>query len=157
MEGDLSERLRQATVDNLLYHANAEDGKPLNVPNMPMIDLSPPPLSIASELWAWKQTTGNILCKSGEYSEYPSTAMRWATIATTGAYNSWSTVPHGLAAMIQVKAGLKWLIVGKRREDENNSKSFAGIKDFLNAFDIEAPNDDRWSLEAMLLAPGMDL
>ncbi|KAJ3507583.1 hypothetical protein NLJ89_g6218 [Agrocybe chaxingu] len=135
-DGDLTSRLRSATLDDILLNVE-EDAKALNALDIPMEDSVRPPASLSSDLWAWKHTVGLKLCKKTD--RFPSSAMRWALISTCGAYSPWHIDTDGLCTMISVQSGCKC------------------IELFLKDFDVEAINDDRWDMEAILLTPGTKL
>ena len=55
---------------------------------------------------------------------------------------------------VQNEEGLKVWFVGVERE---SGPSFSGITTFLEEFDTEMPNTERWDVEAIVLTPGVKL
>ncbi|KAJ3507190.1 hypothetical protein NLJ89_g6444 [Agrocybe chaxingu] len=152
-DGDLSSRLRSATIDDILLHANS-DGKSLNALDIPMEDSVRPPSSLSSDVWAWKHTVGLKLCKRTD--RFPSAAMRWALVSTSGAHSPWHVDCDGLCTMVRVQSGCKWWVIARPKE-ELHLEAFCDVDTYLNSFDIESANNDRWDLEAILLTPGSTL
>jgi uncharacterized membrane protein len=84
--------------------------------------------------------------------------IRWGLAATAGAVSWWHIDSNGFASYIDAEAGSKWWIVARKKI--NSGKYFEGQSEvdiYLNNFEVDAPNRDRWALEAVFLAPGTRL
>jgi hypothetical protein len=81
---------------------------------------------------------------------YPSSSMRWGLAATTDAHHLYHIDCDGFSTGIKVKAGLKWWVVGRPRDPSLLSSASV----FLDGFEVDEPNNDKWDLEGVLLVPG---
>jgi len=151
--GNLNSRLCSATLKEVLNHG-LRDGKSLNALDLPMEGGVRPTDALSSDLWAWRHTNGLKLCKRTD--RFPSAAVQWALISTAGAHSPWHIDPDGLATMVVVKSGCKWWILARPKKGAKYP-SFSAIGTFLDGFDVEAVNDDRWEYEAILLTAGTTL
>jgi hypothetical protein len=104
---------------------------------------------------AWNSIKGMNFCPADQ--PLPIGDIRWGLAATAGALSWWHTDSNGFATYLDSRAGKKWIIVGRRKFNDSTLESFSEVDIFLNKFEIEQPNADRWDLEAMILAPGTRL
>jgi len=58
--------------------------------------------------------------------------------------------------MVVVKSGCKWWILARPKKGAKYP-SFSAIGTFLDGFDFEAENDDRWEYDAILLTASTTL
>jgi hypothetical protein len=153
-DDDLKTRLIQSTIRDILRHANDEDGRALNALDLPMEDGVSVPAVLSSDLWSWQHTRNKKLCKNSD--RFPTSALRWALVSTAGTHSSWHTDTDGLCTLIQVQneGGLKIWFVGVEKE---GPKPFTGTSTFLEELDVDAPNTERWDVEAIVLTPGVKL
>jgi hypothetical protein len=111
------------------------------------------PLSTDSA--AWNSTRGMNCCPANQPP--PLGDIRWGLAATAGALSWFHIDSNGYATYLDSKAGSKEIIIGRRKFGEDNFNSFSEVDIFLNGFETEDPNADRWDLEAMILPPGTRL
>jgi hypothetical protein len=151
---NLQSRHVKATLEDILRHANDEEGRALNALDLPMEDVQVPS-ALASDKVSWQVTINNRLCSaSSEY--FPTAATRWALVSTSGTHSPWHIDTDGLCTMVEVQneEGLKIWFVAVEREDK---KPFSGVTTFLGDWDVENTNVDRWDVEAVVLTPGVKL
>jgi hypothetical protein len=99
---------------------------------------------------AWNSTSG--MDNTPADQQPPIVDIRWGLAATAGALSWWHIDSNGYATYLDAKAGSKWIIVA-RRKIGNGLASFSEVNIFLNGFEFEEPNTDRWDIEAMILQP----
>jgi hypothetical protein len=104
---------------------------------------------------AWNGTKGAANCEGKK--PLPLSSIRWGIAATTGASHWWHVDSDGFGTYIDVKAGLKWWIVARRKGTGNGFESFGEVGTFMGSFHTDEPNDDMWDLEAVILHPGTRL
>jgi len=151
---NLNSRVVEGTIEDVLRHAFDEEGKALNALDLPMefgVDI---PEALGSDMWAWQQTIRKPHCKPSDH--FPTSVMRWALVSTAGTHTCWHTDAEGLGSMVEVRneGGLKVWFVGVERE---GGAPFSGLTTFLDGFDVEMPNTERWDVEAIVLTPGVKL
>jgi hypothetical protein len=152
---NLQARHVKATLEDILRHANDEEGRALNALNLPMeVGGAQVPSSLASDEWAWKHTINKKLCKATD--RFPNSAKRWALVSSSGTHSSWHTDADGLCTMVEVQneGGLKVWFVAVEREGE---KPFSELTTFLRDWDVDKPNTEKWDVEAIILTPGVKL
>ena len=114
------------------------------------------PFSTDSAAWNYIKGTNN--CPADQ--PLPMGDIRWGLAATAGALSWWHIDSNGFATYLDPKAGTKFVIVARRKFDGTGGsvlESFSEIDVYLNKFDSQLPNADRWELEAVILAPGTRL
>lgn len=79
--------------------------------------------------------------------------IRWGLAATAGAVTWFHIYSNGYATYLTSMAGVKQLVIGRRKSGEDNFESYSEVDIFLNGFNLEDPNADRWDLEAVILPP----
>ena len=152
---DLSLRQVKSTLEDVLRHANDQEGRALNALDLPMDDgVVQIPSALSSDKFSWRYTINKKLCKASD--RFPSSAMRWALVSSSGTHSSWHTDADGLSTMVEIQneEGLKIWFVAVEREC---GKPFSGLSTFLHNFDVDEPNTDRWDVEAIILTPGVKL
>ena len=68
----------------------------------------------------------------------------------------WNIDSNGFAIYLDPKSGAMFVIVGRRKFDGvggSHLENFSEVDIFLNKFEAELPNADRWDLEAVILTP----
>jgi hypothetical protein len=65
----------------------------------------------------------------------------------------WHGDANGVGTVIQVWTGWKWWILAR----EKHTSDFASISLYLDSFNVDETNDNKWDLEAILLGPGSTL
>ena len=107
---------------------------------------------------AWKSIKGTKYCPTDQ--PLPTGDLRWGLAATAGALSLWHIDSNGFATYLDPKSGAMFVIVGRRKFDGvggSHLESFSEVDIFLNKFEAELPNADRWDLEAVILSPGTRL
>jgi hypothetical protein len=109
-------------------------------------------LPFSSERIAWLRTLGNPF----SYDSYPTDHSRWGLVAFNGALHYLHIDSDGFGTWVEVQCGLKlWVIV---RPKDGTVPSFTDIDGFLKDFgEGNSPNQDQWTCEAVVLAPGSRL
>lgn len=149
---DSSSRHVRGTVKDILHSHNAGNtGTILNGLDFPMPWLGQYPTSFATDVVAFNSTVDMPLCNRNVM--YPSTSTKWGLAATTGAHHLWHIDCDGFGSVINNKTGFKWWIVGQPMPGHDFSKP----SEYLDDYDINAVNDNKWQLEGMLLVPGSRL
>jgi hypothetical protein len=134
---NLQARHVKATFEDILRHANDEEGRALNALDLPMEDVHVPSV-LASDKISWQVTINNRYCDVSS-DHYPTAATRWALVSTSGTHSAWHTNTDGLCTMVEVQNedGIKIWFVAVEREDAR----FSWIDAFLLG-DVEQPNTD---------------
>ena len=91
------------------------------------------------------------MCSTKELPPYLD--IRWGLAATAGAVTWLHIYSNGYATYLTSMAGVKQLVIGRRKSGEDNFESYSEVDIFLNGFNLEDPNADRWDLEAVILPP----
>ena len=142
---------KQGTLQDLL-DCHRGDFKIVNGLDFPMPSAPHPPTSMASDLAAFIATLDLPFC--GRNVAFPVMSTRWGLAATTGAFHLWHTDCNGFGTYIDTQVGFKWWVVGRPKEPSD----FSDIALFTSGkFQLNGPNGDLWSLEAVLLVPGSRL
>jgi hypothetical protein len=140
----------------ILQNASHDDGAILLAPQIAMprapVDIS----AFASDVYAWNETEGEPYCKETEH--VPTADIRWGRASMTGAFMTWTLLPEGFGAVLDIKAGSEWLVVARSpsiHEDKYEPliNHFANINLFLDNFIPTNCMPDKWHLEAMHLQP----
>lgn len=126
-------------------------GTILNALDLPRPEANHFPTTFASDVEAFTSTIDMPTC--GREIPYPSHSMKWGLAATTGAHHGWHIDCDGFGTVIEVKTGWKWWVVAQPRKPSD----FASVSLFLEGFDIDKVNDNKWDLDAILLPPGSTL
>jgi hypothetical protein len=149
---DSSSQHVHSTLKDLLDSHNAGDtGTILNGLDFPMPWLGQYSTSFATDVLAFNSTVDMPLCKRSIM--YPSSSLKWGLAATAGAHHLWHIDCNGFGTVINTQTGFKWWIIGHPLPGHDFSKP----SEYLNNCHINIPNNDKWQLEAILLAPGSRL
>ncbi|KAF8803030.1 hypothetical protein BYT27DRAFT_7003283, partial [Phlegmacium glaucopus] len=150
-------RRLQGTTADLLNSFASSTGKILNALDFPQRDGCHPPMSLSSDLVAFR-----ALACQGAMQEYPTASLRWGLAATQGAFSTFHIDSDGFGTYISCvnRNGAKWwVIVGPK--DRSKQSGFASFKEAfsfhqaLMGADITVLEDVQ--VEAVLLRPGTRL
>lgn len=149
------------TLKDFLTAATDKNGKALNGLDFPFSFEIEQDLPFASDKIAWHQVQGEPFCKD----DCPTTSIRWALCATSGAYHRSHCDCHGHGTYISPESGIKiWFIgVPKRKPTLSDSRDsslfedFAHIDLFTQKYSLNESNVELWDWEVLVLKPGMRL
>jgi hypothetical protein len=156
VKNDLNVRRLEGTTVDLLNSFNSPTGKILNGLDFPQEDGSNPPMSISSDLVAFR-----AMACHGAREEYPTISFRWGLAATEGAFSSFHIDSEGVGTYVSCvnQNGAKWwVIVGPK--DKSRLSSFAKFKEvygFYQGFGADPSKLGDVQVEAVLLKPGTRL
>lgn len=111
-----------------------------------------PPTSISSDLIAFAATLDLPFC--GRAVGFPVFSCQWGITATQDAHHLWHIDCDGLATYIDTQAGAKWWVLARPKEEHY---AFSGVNTFSVDYRLNRANQEKWSLEAILLLPGSRL
>ena len=149
------------TLNDFLKASQDDDGKALNGLDFPLTFEYELTLPFASDKVAWHQAHGKPWCKD----DCPTSSIRWALCATTGAYHKSHCDCHGHGTYISPDSGIKiWFIGVPKRKLVSNQPldsrlydDFANINLFVQDYSLEKTNTENWDWEVVILKPGMRL
>ena len=149
-------RRMQGTTGDLLKSFNSSAGKILNAFDFPRHHSCNPPMSLASDLVAFR----GMACL-GATEEYPKSHMRWGTAATGGAFSIFDINSHGLGTYISCmnKNGSNWWVIVSPK-DKSDASAFASVEkaySFLHGDGADMVVQGDVQVEAVLLKPGTRL
>jgi hypothetical protein len=126
-------------ADMMLQYAKT--GPPLRsqLLQMPLPHVDPP-LALATDIRAWRNTMGMSLCKP---SPFPTNGRRMGFISNANTLGSWKTTGEGMCALINVVAGEQWCIVSRQA-------ALGEYDQFLNLF----AHEEEYKTEGMLIREG---
>jgi hypothetical protein len=146
-----SRHVRGKLLDLLGSHNSDGRGKILNALDFPMPWMKNFPVSYATDVAAFNTTVDMPMCNRNIL--YPASSMHWGLAATEGAHHLWHIDCDGFGTVIHVMVGLKLWIVGRPLPGFDLSN----ISQYLQNWDVNALNDTKLEMEAILLAPGSTL
>jgi hypothetical protein len=156
-DGDYSRRLKYGTLRQMLDSSRSANGRILNALNFPLAACDrTPDGGIASDLAAWTLTENTAWC-NGFCSLFPTRDVRWGLAANAGAIHWFHIDSDGFGTYVDVvsKNGKKlWLVA---RPVDNPAAFFRTNLFSLEDYTMEGPNEHKFIIEAILLAPGMRL
>lgn len=155
IKGNENDRVRTGTTKDLIAsHRDPQHEPILNALDFPFSVAPTPPLSIASDVVAWKNT---VRCP-GCAQEYPTPSVRWGTGSTMGAYHPLHTDTEGFATYADCKVGSKWWVVGYP-VDESGPPLLSDYSDMAHIMENDGvpPKHRKLRFEAILLTPGTRL
>ncbi|KIJ89951.1 hypothetical protein K443DRAFT_126615 [Laccaria amethystina LaAM-08-1] len=138
------------------------DSASLTRPDTSLLDMNlaacdrTPDGGIASDLAAWTLTENTAWC-NGFCSLFPTRDVRWGLAANAGAIHWFHIDSDGFGTYVDVvsKNGKKlWLVA---RPVDNPAAFFRTNLFSLEDYTMEGPNEHKFIIEAILLAPGMRL
>jgi len=133
--------------------------KILNALSFPMGEADLKPDKCFSELRAWAATKELPYCKTTH--SLPGDDLRWGLAATAGALHWTHIDAEGFGTFIDVLVGRKlWLLARPKATTGKgvfDFKEFTDIHLFLDGYNLEGPNSEKWDLEAVVLSPGSRL
>ena len=132
-------------------HNAGKAGKILNGLDFPMPLMGHYPTSFATDVEAFNCTVDMPLCSRD--IPYPASSMKWGLAGIEGAYHLWHIDCDGFCTVINVQTGLKWWVVGHPFPGHD----FSRISEYLQNYDVDAVNDQKWKNEGILLIPGSTL
>jgi hypothetical protein len=142
---------------DLLNSHSSRKGKILNALDFPLPLSGHPPLSLSSDMVAWRATA----LMDGCDQEFPESVTRWGLAATAGAYSSFHIDTDGLATYVDCvnQQGSKWwLLVGpKDSQDFSGLANYEKIFGFHNGSTAKTDVLGNFQIEAVLLTPGTRL
>jgi hypothetical protein len=150
-------RLTNRTTRDLLQSANSPNGRIFNALDFPLPLSGHPPMSISSDLAAWKGTAALEGCEG----EFPLSGIRWGLAACEGAFSGYHVDTGGLATYIDCKniGGSKfWIVSGA---SQPSSSTF--LSDIEKVFSFHSRSNDKYEVtremetEGVLLTPGTRL
>jgi hypothetical protein len=106
------------------------------------------PTSFATDILAFNSMVNMPLCNRNIM--YPSSSMKWGLAAMAETHHLWHIDCDGLGTVIKNQTGFKWWIVGQPLPGHDFSK----LSQYLDKYNINTVNGDKWQLEEMLLTPG---
>ena len=123
--------------------------KILNALDFPMPSASHPPTTISSDLVAFMATLDMPFCHWT--IGFPVSGCRWGIAANQDAHHLLHVDCNGFATYIDTQVGAKWWVVAQPKQFNDPLSS---IETFAVDYDLTEANDEKWSLEAILLLPG---
>lgn len=150
---DPEKRLVSGTLEKLLQHVeDPAHGRILNALDLPQVGGCPPHLNLASDVTAWRDTTGRAVFEKG-IEVYDTEHSSWALVATRDAFHKWHLDAEGLATWLTVVSGYKLWVVGVPACHDD-----LGGLGMLNEriFDLDTGNK-HMKYEYVLLSPGSTL
>jgi hypothetical protein len=151
-----NDRRLQGQTGDLLNSFNSPDGKILNALDFPRYHGGHPPISIASDLVAFR-----AMGRRGDRHDYPTPDMRWGIAATEGAFSSFHIDSDGLGTYISCvnRNGSKWWVIISPR-DKSDVAHFASVGKawaFHGGDGVDTTALGDVQVEAVLLTPGTRL
>ncbi|KAG6835831.1 hypothetical protein H0H93_014252 [Arthromyces matolae] len=118
IETDDGHAFRSSTLVEMMKNLNRKDAKPVRVlPISLMYDPFQKAPGVcepyASEQWAWEEVKGKSYCDRN--TPYPLPQMRWGSLSTAGAYETWKMTGGGRGTLLRVERGtlLCFLLVAR--------------------------------------------
>lgn len=161
-EEDTPDRRHVAgTLNDFLTAAGNKNGKALNGLDFPISFEYEQDLPFASDKIAWHHAHGKPFCKD----DCPTSSIRWALCATSGAYHRSHCDCHGHGTYISPQSGVKiWFVAVPKRKPSSDQlldsrlfDDFGNVDLFTQNYSLDDPNTDLWDWEVVVLKPGMTL
>jgi hypothetical protein len=149
------------TLKDFLTATTDVDGKALNGLDFPITFEYEQDIPFASDKVAWHQSHLKPWCKN----DFPTSSVRWALCATSGAYHKSHCDCHGHGTYISPQSGVKLWFVGvpktkpslDQQSDDHLFDDFANIDLFMEDYSPDGTNIELWDWEVLVLKPGMKL
>lgn len=148
------------TLKDFLAAAKDDNGKALNGLDFPLTFEYEQDIPFASDKIAWHQVHGRQFCRD----DCPTSNIRWALCATSGAYHKSHCDCHGHGTYICPESGVKiWFVAVPKKNLSTrplNSRlfdDFANVNLFIQDYSLDKTNTDLWDWEVVVIKPGMRL
>jgi hypothetical protein len=161
MEDDSPNRRHVSRMlKDFLTAARDENGKSLNGLDFPIPFEYLQDIPFASDKVAWRQVHRKPFCNN----ECPTSSIRWALCATSGAYHKSHCDCHGHGTYITPQSGIKiWFVAVPKRKPSGTPldlrlfDDFGNINLFMDDYSLDQSNAELWDWEVVVLKPGMTL
>lgn len=149
------------TLNDFLTAARDENGKALNGLDFPISFEYEQDIAFASDKVVWHHTQKKPFCND----DCPTSNIRWALCATSGAYHKSHCDCHGHGTYISPQSGVKiWFVAVPKRKHSSNQildsrlfNDFANVNMFIESYSLDETNTELWDWEVVVLKPGMTL
>lgn len=150
--GDLNDRCRKGTLQQLVEAESQENAKILNALDIPTEMKGMKDLRFSSDYVALSATCGDWKTSKS----FPAGHSRWALAATGGAFHGWHIDSNGFATYIEPECGAKVWILARAKPGANIR--WDDIDMFLSRFfTVDKICSSLFDFEVILLVPGTEL
>ena len=136
-----------ATAKDMINASSQEGRRILNALSLPLTEPKRPfEKTLASDAAAWSR----LAYLNAVKFPYPTMEVQWGIAGTSGAFSQWHVDACGFGSVVDVETGYKLWIVARPRHCHLGDINVY----FDKQFNVMAPNNGQFVLEAVLLRPG---